>query len=448
MGKQSIRYLHLDLKGAVPVSAARLEQWILYLAGLGFNGLVLEIDCRLAWDTWPGAGEVLYTKDDIRRVVKAALKAGLDVVPLIQMHGHLHWILCHEQYAGLRENGHASELCPKNPDSLPVMKRWIDETAALFPEAKSIHLGCDETAYVGTCPVCRKSVAEDPLQRGVMGIFIDHAAELCRYALEEKHLRPMIWDDMFCHDNGKSLKYTGVFPKETVFLHWKYYLDTRDQLDLVRSAGLEVWGGSAIRCSWRTHFYSMLNFIGDRLGNIAQWESKGLPVLHTTWSRPNNNWDMYGPWEAIIPEFIAAGDPDRWACHPWRLFCEALDRALREKDPLRLEQLRGEAERLPAANTFEEQGKRFFELGIEFEILQLKAWELLRMIRCTDTLIKHGRPRRDSDPELHSSREDFIRRTAGWESRLAAFWRENELSDYAEYRDKLTAVLFPDLIRP
>lgn len=438
-----MRALHLDFKGIVP-SEKKLLQWLEWFRKCGFDCLFPEYDCRVPWDAWHGAGAPLFTKDAVKRIAAYAESLGFEIVPLIQVHGHLEWILKHDAYSFLRENGTLNELCPCHEESIPKMRQWIDEIAALHPHASKIHLGCDETWHLGSCSRCRKAVENDPAQRGNMGLFIDHAASLCRYAWEEKHLRPMIWDDMFCRDNGKSLKYCGAFPRETVFIHWKYGRNTTEHLDLIRPAGFEVWGASAIRCGWINHHWKALNILGDRLDNIADWEKTGLPVLHTTWGRPNNLWNLYGPWEALIPPFLAAGNPAKWAVHPWRLFINALDSALLSKDRKRLEELAGEALRLPAADKMEEQAKIWYHIGIRYELLHAETLEQFQTERCLAVLGKYGCRDPKRIAEFAALSCSSRNRKTAWEKDLAEFWRRNELSDFEEYLDTRRAGIYCD----
>ncbi|OQA79955.1 MAG: Glycosyl hydrolase family 20, catalytic domain [Lentisphaerae bacterium ADurb.Bin242] len=439
-----MQYLHLDLKGIVP-SEMQFYSWLDWFKKCGFDGLVMEYDCRVPWDTWADAGSPLFGKDVVTRLVGHAEKLGFEVIPLIQVHGHLEWILQNESYAYLRENGELNELCPLQPDSFPKMCQWIDEVAALHPNARNIHLGCDETWHLGSCPECRKKISGDPLQRGKMGLFIDHAAKLCRYAAEEKQLRPMIWDDMFCRDHGASLKSLSVFPEETIFVHWKYGRNTTDHLDLIRSTGQETWGASAVRCGWIDHHWKALNILGDRLDNIADWQKTDLNLIHTTWGRPNNLWNLYGPWEALIPPFIAAGNPSGWASHPWRLFVRALDEALLKAERPALENLAGEVLRLPAADPMETRAKTWFSLGIQYELMHLEALTLLQTDRCLKVLSGHGCRDVRRDEKWNTLRRTFREKVEEWEAELELFWKENQLSDFDEYRDTRRAGFFLDL---
>lgn len=47
--------------------------------------------------TVPGAP--LFTKDAVKRIAAYAESLGFEIVPLIQVHGHLEWILKHDAYS-------------------------------------------------------------------------------------------------------------------------------------------------------------------------------------------------------------------------------------------------------------------------------------------------------------------------------------------------------------
>ena len=439
-----MRPLHLDLKGIIP-SEKKFLKWLNWFRTRGFDALVLEYDCRVPWKVWAGAGSPLLTKSAVKRLVGHAEKLGFEVIPLIQIHGHLEWILKNPGYSFLRENGNLNELCPCHAESFPKMRRWIDEVAGLHPHAEKIHLGGDETWHLGTCPRCRKAIQNDPARRGRMGLYLDHVSALCRYAWEEKRLRPMLWDDMFC--GGSFLPSPGVFPEATIFVHWKYSGKVTDRLDRIRGTGFEVWGASAIRCAWKHHHWKALNPIGERLANIADWEKTGLPVLHTTWGRPNNLWNLYGPWEALIPEFTAAGSPEKWSVHPWRSFVRELDNALLHADREALKELADNALSLPCGDAMEEEAKNWFHLGIRYELLHLESLELFQTKRCLAVLNRYGCRDRRRAAEYRDLSRECQRKTALWERDLLGFWRRNELSDEAEYLDTRLAGICHGKIR-
>ena len=113
------------------------------------DGIVWEYDDRIPWQSWPGTWRGGYTIQEQRRLMDACRKLELETVPLIQIQGHLEWLLKHERYSGWRENGVSNELCPLHPEVLPRLKKWIDEITTLHPGSRFLHLGEDETWYMG-----------------------------------------------------------------------------------------------------------------------------------------------------------------------------------------------------------------------------------------------------------------------------------------------------------
>ena len=446
MEEKAVKFLHLDLKGIVP-GIDRFRKYLQYFASLGFEGIVLECDCRIPWKCWVGAGEYRFTKEEIVLLAGCAESLGMEIIPLIQVQGHMEWVLKEEKYAFLRENGFYNDLCPSHPEAKKILTEWIDETVSLFPRTKRIHLGGDEAWHLGCCPVCQEKISSDPLKRGKMGLFADHASFLANYAKEKYSLQVMLWDDMFCKVEGELLDHLlAEFPSDTIFVHWKYLGDVNAELSKISSGNRRVWGASAIRCTWANHFIHALNFVSERIENIKNWENTGLPVLHTTWGRPNDLWNPYGPWEALIPEFIAAGKGvDVWEKHPWKAFTVQMDEAVRRGDYKMLEECLAEGEKLPCADEWEEAGKAFFLLGLRYEILRLEAEGHLDLVRIREVLTKHGK----GDPagcekDYAACREKVRQKMEKWEKDLEEFWKKNTLSDFEEYLDLRKAEFFEE----
>ena len=164
-------------------------------------------------------------------------KLGLEAIPLIQIQGHVEWLLKHEKYAHLREMN-SFQFCPSHPETLPLLKRWLDEVLTIFPNAKHIHLGGDEVESLGICPVCKA--------RGKAEVYLAHARAMTEYAVS-KGIVPILWGDMFIQENLSA----ESLPEETVLVDWKYWgrAPYRSTLTLEKS-GRTVWGASAILQSW------------------------------------------------------------------------------------------------------------------------------------------------------------------------------------------------------
>lgn len=84
-----------------------------------------------------------YGREQIRRIVAYARERHIDVVPCVELFGHLHDLLRIERYAGLGAAGHGRDLNPRNPQVEALLKDWIAQFSALFP-SPWFHAGLDE----------------------------------------------------------------------------------------------------------------------------------------------------------------------------------------------------------------------------------------------------------------------------------------------------------------
>ena len=105
-----------------------------------------------------------YTQEDIREVVRYAAQRGIDVIPEIDMPGH---ILCAMQnYEGIScfaQTGwgsvFSSPVCPGKESALEFCKNVYAEVCSLFPY-QYIHLGADEVEKTNwkKCPDCQMRI--------------------------------------------------------------------------------------------------------------------------------------------------------------------------------------------------------------------------------------------------------------------------------------------------
>lgn len=331
-------YLHLDFKGVVP-EVPRLLEYLTWFRELGFDGIVPEYDLRVDWRTWPGVTEPLLPREDIRRINVHCQRIGLDVIPLMQTLGHFEWVLRHDRYAPLRENGFRNEFCPSHPETLPLLRAFMDEILELHPDCRMIHLGADETWHLASCPRCAALVKDAP--EGKLAVYLRHVSELCRNALSAG-VRPLIWADMFWRESRLDL--AAKMPPETILVNWAYRADAApaERDAALTSGGHEVWGAAALQC-FREDFWARADADhAGRLANIAVWKKEPVPVIWTTWGRPSNLWPLYTPWPSLLREFQAAAPrpvpPPDWLAEEgknWDLLAEEEAALLARGDALR-----------------------------------------------------------------------------------------------------------------
>lgn len=409
-------YLHLDFKGITPF-AHKWPEYLEHFHDLGFNGLILELDCKYAWQTWQGATLDHYSKNDIESMISAAKKLNFEVSLLIQIQGHLEWALDKEKYAHLRENGFINELCPSNPDAVKKVEEWIEEAIKLCPDAPYLHLGGDEVWHLCSCPACqaRSKDAEDPK----MAVYLEHARRCCEQVV--KHgMRPMLWSDMFvsrkCYTPIKTL------PKETIIVNWSYHEKAPfPGLKELQETGYEIWGSPAIRCGWGPDHLSGIydeKGVADRIANIRQWQQTGVNLLNTVWGRPSSFNFLYAPYHCFADAFAAAG-------------------------------INGPEWDVNGDDPFAVQTRKWRELSAEYQRLMQKGFLLFKSSVGLTRVSKYiGRRPGLYYADCMKPAEELAKNIQQLKEKLMDFFLQNGLSDAEEFIDERLSMLTPSLVPP
>ena len=425
--------LHLDFKGAAP-SAHRVADYLAYFRDCGFGGIVFEFDCRLPWRAWPKAGRPIYTMDEASALVARCRQLGMEAIPLVQTLGHLEWVLTNPAYAGLREAGSLGEACPSSPEVNERLRGWIDEALALFDHPQKIHLGADEAYVMGECPQCRARAAAAPLGR--TSLYLEHVGSLCRHAAGQGAC-PMIWGDML--KPVASADAYAAFPKGTVVFDWSYYglppSETAPWKSAVASAGLEVWGASAVMCSHPAQSISLLPDYSGRLKNVLAWHRADGTVLHTTWGRPSNTWPLYCPWPALLPIFAAAGGGETaWEAHPWRDILPLLGDRVNFLPPPALEKAQAAVAAASARTPLEQACRHYILLSLRYQELLRRHLELKAQERAMGYAA--AAVARDGDAlrrHILAPLDENARAFDQWCGEMREFFADHELADAEEF---------------
>ena len=111
-----------------------------------------------------------YTQEDIKEVVRYAAERGIDIIPEIDMPGHM--LAAVSNYTGVscfRQTGwgemFSSPVCPGKDSALEFCKNIYAEIFPLFPY-KYVHLGADEVEKINwkKCPDCQKRMKDNRLK--------------------------------------------------------------------------------------------------------------------------------------------------------------------------------------------------------------------------------------------------------------------------------------------
>lgn len=63
----------------------------------------------------------------------------------------------------------------------------VDQVLSLHPNAKYLHIGCDEVYHLGLCPICRFKERD--------ALFLNHVYKVAQH-VRSHGVIPIIWDDM------------------------------------------------------------------------------------------------------------------------------------------------------------------------------------------------------------------------------------------------------------
>lgn len=88
-----------------------------------------------------------FSQEQIRRIVTYGRERHIDVIPCLELYGHLHDLFRIEKYADLADFPHGTEFDPRNPKVLALLTDWANQYSQLFP-SPFVHIGFDETFQV------------------------------------------------------------------------------------------------------------------------------------------------------------------------------------------------------------------------------------------------------------------------------------------------------------
>ena len=239
------RGIHLDLKGYQP-RFPRLLEIIELLSRAKINVVLLEVEDKYQFQAAPGvAVPEGYSFEQLRELSRYCAARQIQVMPKLQCLGHVDYLLGHEQYRDLREDGHPYQYCPRNPQGLQLWSAMAVELMDAFREHKYFHIGADEASYLGHCPVCREFRSADT--------FI-HRVQQCIDVVKAQGKTPVMWEDILRNQHAipdpKDTKRTWTLGRDAVLMYWVYgYGGVGNEfpfLERYLEHGLQVWGASGV----------------------------------------------------------------------------------------------------------------------------------------------------------------------------------------------------------
>ncbi len=246
-------------------------------AAWGYQELYLHLEDAVEYPSLPGvARRDAYSYRQLARLVEAATRVGIKVVPIVNLLGHTQYLIKVPALRDLNElrapDGSPLErgqICPLHPRTLEVAEKLLRDMAP-FCTAGKIHVGLDESFHLGQHPLSRAEVADI----GLAAHFAHYVGRL--HGLAGAHgLRMGLWADMLALLPAAI----PLLPRGVIAYDWYYYPFARrpkielrnfadyDLAPALRARGIEYWG-----CPMNGAFrYEPLPVFGERLDNIRAW---------------------------------------------------------------------------------------------------------------------------------------------------------------------------------
>jgi len=265
----------------------------------GVNTLILEIGYNFAFASHPElAAQPSISRDDARRIVAAASRSGVEIIPMLNCLGHQSWAKTtfslltaypeFDETPGLypgNEGIYCRSYCPLHPGLHPILFSLLDELAEAF-QARSFHVGMDEVFLIGEdgCPRCQGK------DRGAL--FADEVIRLHDH-LASKGISTWIWGDRLIDGkltgigkweaavNGTNTAIDRI-PRDVVICDWHYEFSPP-------MAGYFVTQGfPTVMSPWRKSDVALghlqqIRAIQTRANPELAARARGM--VHTTWTQ-------------------------------------------------------------------------------------------------------------------------------------------------------------------
>lgn len=243
----------------------------------GYNELYLHLEDAVDYPGLPGvARSDAYSWRDFERLVTAAGRHGIGVVPIVNLLGHTQYLIKADEWRDLNELRQADgspaergQLCPLHPRTAEVAERLLADVAP-FCTAGKVHVGLDESFHLGRHPLSRAEIADVGL-----------ASHFARYVrrlhgiVASRGLRLGMWADMLAF----IPEAIPELPPDIIAYDWYYHAFRRHprvelfnfaECDLatpLQARGIEYWG-----CAMSSGFrHEPLPVFGERLANALSW---------------------------------------------------------------------------------------------------------------------------------------------------------------------------------
>jgi hexosaminidase len=271
----------MDMSHGAVLTVEEVKRQLDELSRWKANQYFFYVETNLRLDGYPLLQQPSdWTKEDIHTIVDYARARHIDVVPCLELYGHLHDVFREERYSDEAALPHGGEANPTNKDVQKLLEDWLHQYAAMFP-SPWLHLGFDEPFELERAGSrAAGGVAPDVL-------WLQHLQHMASLAANLGK-RPLFWADI---DEGAYIfnKYPGLaagLPKGAIAAPWFYDArpDYTNLLDLFAAnhvpilvaTGISDWDN--IAPDFDSTFINIDGFLA------AGRKASALGMVNTEWS--------------------------------------------------------------------------------------------------------------------------------------------------------------------
>lgn len=205
----------MDLSHGQILKVEEIERQLDLLARYKANQYFFYSEASIEWKGYELVNpDGRYTRAQVQQVIDYARQRHIEVVPCLELYGHLHDLFRVERFADLGLPRYGGEFDPRNPRVLAIIDDILDQAARLFP-SPWCHVGFDEPWALGKIGV---TPGQDPYRA-----FLDvlrHAAN--RAQKNGKQL--LFWADI--HSGSDTLsnhpELIDALPEGAIAVPWVY----------------------------------------------------------------------------------------------------------------------------------------------------------------------------------------------------------------------------------
>lgn len=302
--KLAYRGVMMDFAHGGLLTVAEIKRQIDFLAMWKTNQYYFYNEVSIELKGFPTVGyRSSYTQAQIREIIAYGKERHMDVVPFLNLYGHLHELLRNEQYADLAIGQYGHELDPRKPEINEMLRNWIKQYTDLFP-SPFIHVGFDETWET-------KRIADDRDGRISSEDLWVQQLTFVQKELEKYGKTVLAWTDM----NNYYPDIIKKIPKEVIPVIWEYKPDTveinrylnpvlKEKKPFFIQPAVSGWG----------HIYPDADYTYTNIDLCLQagMKNKTLGFIHSVWTDPvepfvRASWlfmayGCIGAWQGKVPD--------------------------------------------------------------------------------------------------------------------------------------------------